>query len=355
VVEEQARSGLLSLPKVELHLHLDISISYRVARRLVPDLSLDRYRRELQGPDRCSDLAAFLSTTSRQVELLQSAEALRWLTTDLLATLAAEGVAHAELRFAPLLHVAGALSPEAAVETVLTAGTDTAAALGMSVSCILASLRHFDAESSLRTARLAARYHGATAVGFDLAGDEAGFPLRTHLPAFAVARDAGVPLTVHAGEGAGPESVREVLREIAPARIGHGVRAAEDRDLVDHLAEAGTHLELCPSCNVQLGVVPDLTSHPIDRLLRRGVSLSVSTDNRTSTVTTLPTEYERLAAAFGWGPEDFRATNAMAARAAFLSDEERSVLVERVSAASGDGAAGAHAGARGRPDTDRPR
>ena len=345
MIHEATRSGLLSLPKVELHLHLDISISYPVARRLVPDLSLDRYRRELQGPDRCPGLAAFLSTTTRQVELLQSEQALRWVTESLLSTLAAEGVAHAELRFAPLLHTAGALSPEAAVEAVLSAVNDTAAGLGMTASCILASLRHFDGESSTRTARLAARYHGETAVGFDLAGDEAGFPLRTHLPAFAVAKDAGVPLTVHAGEGAGPESVREVLREIAPARIGHGVRSAEDPDLVDHLAELGTHLELCPTCNVQLRVVPEMTAHPIDRLLRSGVSLSVSTDSRTSTVTTLPTEYERLAAAFGWGPAELRATNAMAARASFLPEAQRAALVERIAQASADTVTGRTAGA----------
>lgn len=112
-------------------------------------------------------------------------------------------------------------------------------------------------------------------MAFDLGGDEAGFPLTTHLPAFRRVIDAGVPFTVHAGEGAGPESVTEVMDALSPKRVGHGVRAIEDPSVVERLVSERVHLETCPSCNVQLGLYPTLREHPIDRLYRAGASLGI--------------------------------------------------------------------------------
>jgi len=311
--------GLAGVAKVELHLHLDISMSYRVAAQLVPGLTPDDYARRIQGPPRCADLADFLSGTLVQVALLQSRHALDILTRDVVGQLAADGAVYAELRFAPLLHTEQGMAPEDAVEAVVTAAGEAAAAHGIDIGVLLCTLRHFSAEQSVRTAQLAVRYLGQGVVGFDLAGDEAGFPLATHLPAFAVATDAGMPYTVHAGEGRGPESVREVLDALAPRRIGHGVRSAEDPELVERLVAAGTHLEVCPSCNVQLQVFPSLAEHSVDSLYRRGVSLGISTDSRTSTPTTLTDEYAALAATFGWQRDDLVAVNRMAADAIFAT------------------------------------
>jgi adenosine deaminase len=124
--------------------------------------------------------------------------------------------------------------------------------------------------------------------------------------------------------------VREVLDTLAPPRIGHGVRSIEDPALVERLAAAGTHLEVCPTCNVALGVFPSLGAHSIDALYRQGVSLGISTDNRTTTPTTMLDEYAAVAAAFGWQPADFTAVNEMAARAVFAPDHDRKRLVERI-------------------------
>jgi adenosine deaminase len=305
---------------VELHLHLDISMSYGVAAQLVPGLTRDRYRSEFQGPARCADLADFLSTTSTQVSLLQEAAALRLLTEDVVQQVADEGVVYAELRFAPLLHTAAGMAPELAVEAVLESAADASQRAGIDTSVILCSLRHFSESDSLRTADLAVRYaeHG---VAFDLAGDEAGYPLTTHLPAFRRVEEAGVPFTVHAGEGAGPESVTEVMDALAPRRLGHGVRAIEDPAVLERVVSEGVHLEVCPSCNVQLGLFSSHRDHPIDRLYRAGASVGVSTDSRTSTVTSLPAEYAKLAETFGWTIEDQQRVNLMALDAAFASTE----------------------------------
>jgi adenosine deaminase len=246
---------------VELHLHLDISMSFHVASQLVPGLNRADYEAEFQGPHRCPDLADSLSTTGRQVALLQDSSALRLLTDDVVRRAAAEGVIYAELRFAPLLHTGSGMAPETVVETVLEAAADASAQVGIDPTIILCSLRQFSGADSLRTADLAIRY-AAHGVAIDLGGDEGGFPLASHLPAFRRVMDAGVPHTVHAGEGAGPESVREVLDLLSPKRLGHGVRAIEDPDLVARIVDQQVHLEICPSCKCSTRVVPDSGPSP---------------------------------------------------------------------------------------------
>jgi adenosine deaminase len=314
---------------VELHLHLDISMSFHVASQLVPGLNRADYEAEFQGPHRCPDLADFLSTTGRQVALLQDSSALRLLTDDVVRRAAAEGVIYAELRFAPLLHTGSGMAPETAVETVLEAAADASAQVGIDTTIILCSLRQFSGADSLRTADLAIRY-AAHGVAFDLGGDEGGFPLASHLPAFRRVMDAGVPYTVHAGEGAGPESVREVLDLLSPKRLGHGVRAIEDPDLVARIVDQQVHLEICPSCNVQLGLYPTLAHHPIDQLYRAGASLSVSTDSRTSTVTTMPAEFAALTQTFGWTAMEQAHVNHMAIDAAFAPEAVKEQVRQRL-------------------------
>ncbi|WP_235736608.1 adenosine deaminase [Nocardioides alcanivorans] len=314
---------------VELHLHLDISISFDVATRLEPGLTRTDYELDFRGPARCGDLAEFLQTTSRQVALLQSADALRLHTEDLVRRIAAEGVVYAELRFAPLLHTAAGMAPEAAVETVVETAARASAGAGIDTTLILCSLRHFSEAESLRTADLAVRF-ADHAVAFDLAGDEGGFSLSDHLPAFRRVIDAGVPYTVHAGEGAGPESVTEVLDLLAPKRLGHGVRAVEDPALVERIIRDQVHLETCPSCNVQLGLYPSMAQHPVDQLYRAGASISVSTDSRTSTVTTMPEEFAALGESFGWTPADRDRVSLMAIDAAFASPEVKQRVRRRI-------------------------
>jgi adenosine deaminase len=315
-----------TLPKVELHLHLDISVSYRVASILVPGMTRETYRRTLRGPQRTADLSAFLATTAAQVALLQTPRALEVLTQDVISTLVAEGVLYAELRFAPLLHTEHGMAAEAAVEAVVGQVRRSCAELPINVGVILCSLRHHTRRESMQTARLVVRYAPDGVAAFDLGGDETGHGLAPHLDAFDHVRQAGLPFTVHAGEAGGPASVREVLALLDPPRIGHGVRSHEDPALVEELRDRGVHLEVCPSCNVQLGVFPSFAQHPVDVLRRVGIPLSVSTDSRTSTVTTLGHELQRCHETFGWDRRDLATISRMAADAAFTSTATRDHL-----------------------------
>ncbi len=321
---------LRRFPKVELHLHLDCCLSYTAVQRLAPGVSPEAFARDFIAPPKCRDLADYLRTPPHHVALMQDEAGLRLAVEDLFAQLAADSVLYAELRFAPLQHTQGGLSPDQVVAVIADAVAQASATNGIIARIILCTLRHFSQEQSLETVRLVERFRGAQVVAFDIAGSEAGYPLDAHLPAFQYAREHGLPCTAHAGEARGPDSVWETLRLLQPRRIGHGVRSIEDDSLVAHLRATGVHLEVCPSCNVQTDIVPAYRDHPVDALYRQGVSLGISTDTRTITDVSLTKEYERLHATFGWGREHFLAVNLNALQAAFIEPDVRGKLEKRL-------------------------
>ncbi len=320
-------------PKVELHLHLDCCLSFDAARSLEPDLTFDAYRDAFVVPPRVASLAEFLSRTQRSLALLQTAEGLTLATHDVMRQLRADGVLYAELRFAPLQHLAGGLTPEAVVAVVNAALERAVAETGVEARVLLCALRHHDGAQSLRTAELALAFQGTRVVGLDLAGDEAGFPVDAHVAAFTLAERHGVPRTVHAGEARGPEGVREALTHLRPSRIGHGVHSAQDPALLEDLRRAHIHLEVCPTCNIQIGLFENLASHPVDQLYRAGLSVGVNTDTRTLTDTTLSAEYARLIGTFGWTAADLWRCNLAALDASFADLATKDRLRERLNRA----------------------
>jgi adenosine deaminase len=328
------------LPKVELHLHLDCSLSYDVVVRLAPHVSREEYLCDYVAPARCTNLADFLERAPKGFRLMQTEDALRAVTEDIFEQLAEDGVVYAELRFAPLLHLEQGLKPERVVEVVERAADELSRVSGIEANLILCTLRHFNAEQSLQTAKLVERFAGSRVAAIDIAGDEAGYPLDAHVAAYQYAREGGLWRTAHAGEACGPESVWETLRLLEPQRIGHGVRSIEDARLVEHLREHRIHLELCPSSNVQ--IVPSIESwqeHPIDRLYRAGVSINVNTDTRMLNPVTLTGEYEGMQRVFGWTEAQFLETNLMGVEAAFAKPDTkarlRKLMVEDYGAAAG--------------------
>ena len=322
---------LRSLPKIELHLHLDCSLSYQAVSTLAPGVSRLEYEREYVAPARCANLADFLLRAPKGFLLMQTEDALRLVTEDVFQQLVADGVIYAEIRFAPLLHTAQGLSPERVVAVVERTVDRLIRETGMQAGVILCTLRHFTEAQSLLTARLVHDFRGSRVVALDLAGDEAGFPLDSHIGAFRFAREHGLFRTAHAGEGLGPESVWETLRMLEPQRIGHGTRSIEDPRLVEHLRRERIHLELCPTSNVQ--IIPSIGSleeHPIARLYRAGVSLNVNSDSRMLTPTTLTREYQGLRDVFGWTRHEFLQANLMGLDAAFVNDESKKKIRARL-------------------------
>jgi adenosine deaminase len=322
-----------ALPKVELHLHLDCSLSYAAVARLDPSVTRQQYEQEFIAPARCTNLADFLSRAPKGIRLMQTVESLDLVTADVFEQLAEDGLIYAEIRFAPLLHLEAGLTPERVVEVVDRATERCSKQCGVEARLILCTLRHFTEEQSLRTVSLVEQFRGRRVAALDLAADEAGFPLDAHLSAYRYAREKGIFRTAHAGEGCGPESVWETLEKLQPQRIGHGTRSSEDPALVEHLRREGIHLELCPSSNVQ--IIPSLEEwahHPIDKLYRAGVRLNANTDSRMLTPVTLTGEYEGLHRVFGWGYEELLATNLMAVDAAFVAESVKVELRKKLRA-----------------------
>jgi adenosine deaminase len=321
---------LRSLPKVELHLHLDCSLSYDVVKKIDPSVTEEEYRNEFIAPVKCLDLVDFLTRAVKGFALMQTKEQLRLVVDDLFEQLKSDNMLYAEIRFAPFLHLLQGLTPNEVVVTTEAAVSEAVKRTGIEARLILCTLRHFNEEQSMETVKLVEQFKGTYVAAFDIAGDEAGFPVDAHIKAFEYAKEKGIPCTAHAGEARGADSVWETLKYFGPSRIGHGVRSIEDEKLVAHLHRHGVHLELCPSSNVQIDICDTFKDHPIDKLYRTGVSMSVNTDTRTITKCTLNSEYENMHAVFGWTVEDFYQCNIHAIKAAFIPEELKGELLEKL-------------------------
>jgi adenosine deaminase len=305
-------------PKVELHLHLDCSLSYNVVHRINPSITEEAYRHDFIAPARCTNLVDFLTRAPRGITLMQTEEQLRLVVFDLFEQLEQECLLYAEIRFVPLLHTERGLSPEQVVEIVEAATSQACEATAIEARLILCTLRHFSPEQSLQTAKLVERFQGTRVAALDLAGDEAGFPITSHIPAYQYAADQHLPRTAHAGEASGSQSVWETLRCLHPSRLGHGVRSVEDPALLEYLRKERIHLEVCPTSNLRTNIYETFADHPINRLYELGISLSVNTDGRTLANISLTQEYEQLHRCFAWDKHHFLRCNLEALRASFL-------------------------------------
>ena len=317
-------------PKVELHLHLDCSLSYAVVQELNPSITYEEYQENFVAPNKCRDLADYIKRAESGCGLMQTRSQLLKVTTDLLDQLKADSVVYSEIRFAPLLHTKGGLSSSEVVRAVLSVLNESVNTHGIYTGLILCTLRHFSEKESLSTAELVREYYGQGVVAMDLAADEANFPLLNHIKAFERIKSWGIPATSHAGEAKGAESIIETLRKLKPVRIGHGVRCIESEDLVAQLIQEGIHLEICPTSNIQVDVFDAMENHSVDKLLKRGVSLSVNTDGRAVSGTSLSEEYQKISTAFSWGIEQFKKCNLEAMSHAFASQEIKDEILEKL-------------------------
>jgi adenosine deaminase len=294
-----------AMPKAELHLHLDGSLRIDTAldlartRGVEAPRDVEGMRARLVAPMPCRDQAELLRAFDLPIALLQDAEALERVTAELVETKAAENVRYVEIRWGPRLHVARGLSLADGIAAVARGASDAAARTGTEVRLICTALRSHDPAGNVELAETAARYRDDGLTGWDLAGDEATFPdPLLHADAFAAARSGGLRITVHAGEWGGAATVRRALA-VDPERIAHGPGAIDDPELCRELIDRGVTLDLCPTSNWQAGIVPSIAAHPLARLHRLGVPVTLSTDDTTVSDLTLTDEYERALAEIG--------------------------------------------------------
>jgi len=321
------RRLVVAMPKAELHLHLDGSLRPDTALEIAQTRGLDAPRdyaamfRALVAPERCGSQAELLRAFDLPIALLQDAEALERVAAELVAAKAADGVRYMEIRWAPGLHTDRGLSLAAGIAAVV-AGIRTAAGhAGATVRLICTALRSDDPERNRVIAEMATHFAGDGLTGFDLAGREEEHPdPLVHAAAFAAARSGGLRITVHAGEWGGAAQVRRALA-VEPERIAHGPGAIDDDALCDELIDRGVTLDLCPTSNVQAGIVPSVADHPLARLHRRGVPVSLSTDDLTVSDVSLSEEYARVVLGSGLTLPELWAIDLHALDAAFADED----------------------------------
>ncbi len=316
-----------ALPKTELHLHLEGAAPPAFIRDLAAEKGVDLSRIfDADGAYRWSDFAGFLATYEAACSVLVSPDDFRRLVTAVLRASRAHGVVYAEIFLAPDLCAGG--DPVAWPDFLAAMGQGADAVPDVETRFIPTAIRHFGRERAERAARTVVANPHPRVTGFGMGGEERFGHPSDYARAFAIAAEAGLGLTVHAGEVAGPESVAAALDCLPVTRIGHGVRAVEDAALVRRLAAEGIHLEVNPGSNIALGLYPDWPSHPVARLRAAGVRVSLSTDDPPYFNTSLPQEYAALSRAFGWTEADFAAINRDALSAAFCDDATRARLTD---------------------------
>jgi aminodeoxyfutalosine deaminase len=296
------------LPKAELHLHLEGSVTPETMRELAPDLSPEEIRSIYQF----ADFPGFLQAFTRVVQRLQSPEDYALVTRRMAQSLKRQNVRYAEVIFS-----AGVVFwKKQDFDPVFAAVRAAAAETGVRSRWILDAIRHFGAEHVRQVAELAVEYAGDGVVGFGIGGDEARGPAAWFGEIYRFVRQRGLRLTAHAGEAVGPESVWAAL-EIGAERIGHGIRSIEDPVLVRHLADHAIPLEICITSNVLTRVVESLKEHPVRKLYDAGVPITLNTDDPGIFQTTLSAEYELAAREFGFTRTELQTVAANAFRCAF--------------------------------------
>jgi adenosine deaminase len=334
--------GLLArLPKAELHVHLDGSLRpetiWELAEAQNVELPADSeeaigrwFRRELPERDLVGYLARFDVTTS----VMQTEEALERIAFELFEDAAAENVWYLEVRYAPILSTKRGLSPRQVVDAVqrgLVRGQKEYPRT--QAYQIICGLRHFEPERALRMAALAVEYKGRGVLAFDLAGAEVDNPAKRFREAFYLVLNANLNVTVHAGEAYGPESIHQALHWADAHRIGHGVRLREDEDLLEYVRDHRIPLEMCPTSNVQTGAVDSIEEHPIREYFDRGLRVTVNTDNRLMSDTTMTQELALLVEHLGFDLEEIKKLLLNGFKSAFLRYPERKALIGQASEA----------------------
>jgi adenosine deaminase len=339
--------SVVSAPKVLLHDHLDgglrprtvIELAQRVGYPDLPSTDADKLGQWFRDSADSGSLERYLETFDHTVAVMQTEEGLRRVAAEAAEDLADDGVVYAEIRWAPEQHVEQGLSLEQVVDAVLAGfrqGEANAAARGkrIRVGALVTAMRH--AARSSEIAKLAVAYRDIGVVGFDIAGAEAGFPPTRHLDAFEYLRRENYHFTIHAGEAFGLPSIWEAIQWCGADRLGHGVRIVDDIDgdklgrLAQYVRDKRIPLEMCPSSNVQTGAAASIADHPIGLLRRLYFRVTVNTDNRLMSGTSMSREMSLLADAFGYGWADLQWFTINAMKSAFIPFDERLAIINDV-------------------------
>jgi adenosine deaminase len=336
---EDLRERLHAVPKAELHVHLDGSLRTSTIMELADaaavslpygdEAALYDYLYVQDG----RDLVDYLKRFDLTLSVMQTADSLERTAFELCEDAVAENVRYIEIRYSPVLHTQGDLPLEETVEAPLRGVRQAETELGIRAGLIICGIRHLPPETSVQLAELAAAFKDRGVVAFDLAGAEAGNPATDHAEAFRIAREANLGITVHAGEAAGAESIAEALHACGAHRIGHGASLYQDPDLLRYVNDHRIPIESCLTSNVQTHPGTSFESHPMRAYFDKGLLVSLHTDNRLMSGTTMTEEYTRAAEHLGFSDDELVELVLNGFRSAFLPWAEKLALLADVEGA----------------------
>lgn len=328
---------LKALPKVDLHLHLDGSVLPETLIELakssgasLPEWEPLKLRPFMQVEQNCDNLSQYLEKFAFANTYLQSVHALERVAYELVRQCAEHQCRYIEVRFAPELHRAQGLSIEETIEGVLEGLGAGESDFGVISRCIVICLRGHTRERNIGVIRRSAPYYGRGVVAVDLAGSEGEYPPGLYEEEFTLARSLGFPVTIHAGEAAGAESVETAVKVLGASRIGHGVRMWGNEKVIELIRSRGITLEMCPISNLQTKATSSWKAYPLRAFIESGIRVAVCTDNWTVSDTTITKEYEVLRKELSFSDAELCAIVINGAKAAFLEDEAKRQLCERL-------------------------
>ncbi len=331
------KSLLKRLPKVELHCHLDGSVRVETVLDLaqkdtisLPASSVEDLRKILVLGKKRGSLEEYLARFNVTLSVMQTPESLERCAYELIEDVAKENVKYIEIRYSPILHTEKGMMAGESVEAVRLGLKKAENDFGVKSGIIVCGIRNISAEVSLKLADLTLRYKNKGVVGFDLAGAEENFPAKDHREAFYMILNHNINATIHAGEAFGPASIHQAIHYCGAHRIGHGTRLKEDRDLMNYVNDHRIPLEICLTSNWQTRSVRSLKHHPIKFYYDQGIRVTLNTDNRLMSGTTLTDEFYLARQLFGFRLHDFREMTIIAMKSAFMHHNDRKLMIRNI-------------------------
>lgn len=324
---------LKQLPKLDLHCHLDGSLNvdsvYEILSRKGNVGAKEDLQRCLAVEPDCTSLTEYLEKFDLPLQCLQTAEGLRRAAFELVRDAAQENVTYIEVRFAPMLSTNGGLNCKKVLESVIEGLQCAGKQYGVYVSAIACAMRHHSLEQNMEMLRLAREFLGAGVCALDLAGDESGFPTYLFRELFAEAKRLEMPFTIHSGECGSVENVREAI-ELGARRLGHGIALQKSPELQKLCADKKIGIEMCPTSNLQTKAVDSFAEYPMKQFLERGLLVSIHTDNRTVSGTTVTKELELARDVLGLSDDEILQCTKNAIETAFTDDSVKQELYRRI-------------------------
>jgi adenosine deaminase len=328
---------LEKLPKTDLHVHLDgclrLDTIIELARKQkvkLPTFDRDEVFRLIYAGDVCNSLDDYLKAFDVTLSVMQTEEGLERAAFELAEDANRENVRYIEVRYAPMLHTRAGLTLTDVVEAVLRGLRMAKRTFGIRYGVILCGIRTMSAESSLRMAELAVAFKNRGVVGFDLAGSEVNNPAREHRAAFQLILDNNINCTAHAGEAYGPDSIAQAIHKCGAHRIGHGTRLRENGELLNYVNDHRIPLEVCVSSNIQTKAAKSWEAHPVDFYVDYGLRVTINTDNRTVTDTTVSKELYFCHQHYGWTLDRIKEIIISGFKSAFMPYREKVDLLRAI-------------------------